>query len=164
MPKFIMPDLTEASYGELLQRFLNAVRSIVREKQVDDAKRLSSLFRKNGSADEILGMHLMTSRDRSLGCLRPWAITWVRRRVCHHKYAGKFSNLYWEENCPVHSAGYTDEWGEPNSPKRYGKLVRCLQSFIENNQIKPNMKLALKHWSEDLEWIEQCYAHSGEEN
>jgi hypothetical protein len=47
----------------------------------------------------------------------------------------------------------------------YGALLqRFLNSFIENNQVKPNMKLALKHWSEDLEWVEQCYAHSGEEN
>lgn len=51
--------------------------------------------------------------------------------------------------------------GEPGSNKRYEKLVRFLQNNIESNQSKPNMKLAVKDWSEDLAWVEK---YTGEEN
>ena len=30
----------------------------------------------------------------------------------------------------VYSASYTDEWGEPDSYKRYGKLIRGLQTTL----------------------------------
>lgn len=59
----------------------------------------------------------------------------------------------------VHSASYTDEWGEPHSDKRYRKVIRFLQNNIESNQTKPHLKAAVKHWSEDLAWIDQQYSN-----
>ncbi len=58
----------------------------------------------------------------------------------------------------IHSASYMLEWGEPNSSKRFEKLVRVLENLIEGNRRKPNSKLAVKQWSEDLEWLRDSRA------
>jgi hypothetical protein len=61
----------------------------------------------------------------------------------------------------VGSPAYTDEWGEPNSSKRYNKLVRFLESQLTNpsNINRPNMGKAMIEWAEDLEWVQTKYAH-----
>jgi hypothetical protein len=61
----------------------------------------------------------------------------------------------------VSSPAYTDEWGEPNSSKRYNKLVRFLESQLTNpsNLNRPNMEKAMIEWAEDLEWVQKKYAH-----
>jgi hypothetical protein len=61
----------------------------------------------------------------------------------------------------VGSPAYTDEWGEPNSSKRYEKLIRFLESQLSNpgNINRPNMEKAMIEWAEDLEWVQRNYAH-----
>jgi hypothetical protein len=61
----------------------------------------------------------------------------------------------------VGSPAYTDEWGDPNSSKRYNKLVRFLESQLTNpsNINRPNMGKAMIEWAEDLEWVQTKYAH-----
>jgi hypothetical protein len=61
----------------------------------------------------------------------------------------------------VGSPAYTDEWGEPNSSKRYNKLVRFLESQLTNpsNINRPNMGKAMIEWAEDLEWVQTKCAH-----
>ena len=61
----------------------------------------------------------------------------------------------------VGSPAYTDEWGEPNSSKRYNKLVRFLESQLTNpsNINRPNMEKAMIEWAEDLEWVQTKYAN-----
>jgi hypothetical protein len=63
----------------------------------------------------------------------------------------------------VYSASYTDEWGEPDSYKRYGKLIRGLQTYVGDNQSRPGMKLAVRQWSEDLAWVQQ-FCDSGDQS
>jgi hypothetical protein len=61
----------------------------------------------------------------------------------------------------VGSPAYTDEWGAPNSSKRYEKLTRFLESQLTNpgNINRPNMEKAMIEWGEDLEWVQRTYAH-----
>ena len=61
----------------------------------------------------------------------------------------------------VESPAYTDEWGPPNSPTRYWKLVRFLGGQLSNprNENAPNMGKAMIEWSEDLEWVEKSFSH-----
>jgi hypothetical protein len=61
----------------------------------------------------------------------------------------------------VGSPAYTDEWGAPNSSKRYEKLTRFLGSQLNNpaNCNRPNMEKAMIEWGEDLEWVQRTYAH-----
>jgi hypothetical protein len=61
----------------------------------------------------------------------------------------------------VGSPAYTDEWGAPNSSKRYEKLIRFLESQLTNpgNINRPNMEKAMIEWAEDLEWVQRTYAH-----
>jgi hypothetical protein len=61
----------------------------------------------------------------------------------------------------VDSPAYTDEWGDPNSSKRYNKLIRFLESQLTNpsNTNRPNMGKAMIEWAEDLEWVQTKYAH-----
>jgi hypothetical protein len=61
----------------------------------------------------------------------------------------------------VGSPAYTDEWGEPKSPKRYEKLIKVLESQLGNpgNINRPNMEKAMIEWAEDLEWVQRNYAH-----
>jgi len=70
-----------------------------------------------------------------------------RRRILKHVLEGQLPM--------VGSPAYTDEWGLPKSSKRYGKLVRFLESQINNpgNVNRPNMAKAMIEWREDLEWV-----------
>ena len=61
----------------------------------------------------------------------------------------------------VKSPIYTDEWGTPNSPKRYYKLIRVLESQLTNPHAinAPNMARAMIEWSEDLDWVQKTFSH-----
>jgi hypothetical protein len=78
-----------------------------------------------------------------------------RREILKHVLFGELPMVY--------SASYTDEWGEPGSYKRYGKLIRSLQTYIDDNQSRPGKKLAVQQWREDLEWVEQLW-HSSDQS
>jgi hypothetical protein len=165
MPNLTMPDLTEDSYEDLLQRFLNAVSLIVRERQVEDAKRLIVAIqqewkRRRNHGDAINGFErpetgMLAALGYHVGQMQG-QLARTRREILKFVLGGELPM--------VHSASYTDEWGEPNSPKRYWKLVRFLQNNIENNRTNPTKKLAVRHWSEDFEWVERHYANPGEGN
>jgi hypothetical protein len=58
----------------------------------------------------------------------------------------------------VGSPAYTDEWGTPNSPKRYWKLVRFFESQLTNPAHR-KMEKATIEWREDLEWVRRNYEH-----
>jgi hypothetical protein len=61
----------------------------------------------------------------------------------------------------VGSPAYTDEWGAPESSRRYEKLTRFLESQLNNpgNINRPNMEKAMIEWGEDLEWVRRTYSH-----
>ena len=61
----------------------------------------------------------------------------------------------------VQSPAYTDEWGTPNSSKRYWKLVRFMGGQLNNprHTNARNMDRAMIEWSEDLDWIKTTFAH-----
>ncbi len=165
MPKVMAPDLRELSYDDLLQMFVNAVSLIVKEKQVEAAKGVIVAIQKEWERRRNIGDAFADFERPEMGMLaalgyrvgqmegRPPR---VRREILKHVLEGELPM--------VHSASYTDEWGEPQSFKRYRKVVRFLQNNIESNQKKPNMKLAVKHWSEDLVWVEQYHSHPNEED
>jgi hypothetical protein len=74
----------------------------------------------------------------------------VRRRILKHVL---------ERQLPlVDSPGYTDEWGLPNSTKRYSKLIQFLQSQLTNPANREHGR-AMIEWSEDLDWVQQNYLH-----
>jgi hypothetical protein len=80
-----------------------------------------------------------------------------RRRILKHLL---------ERQLPmVGSPAYTDEWGAPNSTKRYGKLNRFLESQLNNpgNNNRPNMAKAMIEWREDLDWVQRTYTHFANE-
>lgn len=149
------PDLKEMSYEQLLQLFVNAVGLIVKEKQVSQAKEMIVAIQHEWARRRALGDAFVDLERPELGMLgalsyrvgqtdgRP---SRIRKEIQRYVLGGELPM--------VHSVSYTEEWGEPGSNKRYGKLVRFLQNNIENNQNKPSMKVAVKDWSEDLAWIE----------
>lgn len=49
------------------------------------------------------------------------------------------------------------EWGEAGTPKRFWKMVRCLQAFVENARGRKIMRLAVDDWEADLEWLNESY-------
>jgi hypothetical protein len=74
----------------------------------------------------------------------------VRRRILKHVL---------ERHLPlVSSPGYTDEWGLPNSSKRYLKLIQFLQSQLTNPANREHER-AMIEWSEDLDWVQHNYPH-----
>ena len=157
-------DLTEESYADLLQRFLNAVSLIVREKQVEDAKQLIAAIQEEWERRRNLGDAFNDFSRPEMGMLGALGYHVGQTKGQPSRIRREILKFVLGQELPmVHSAAYTDEWGEPNSFKRYRKLVRFLENNIESNQTKPNMKLALKHWKEDLECVEQYHANPGEE-
>ena len=77
----------------------------------------------------------------------------IRRRILKHLL---------ERQLPmVQSPAYTDEWGAPNSSQRYKKLIRFLESQLDNphNNNRPNMERSMIEWREDVEWIQTTFSH-----
>jgi hypothetical protein len=152
----MVSDLREMSYDDLLQMFLNAVTLIVKEKQIEAAKRMILAIEAEWKRRRSLGDGFTGFERPEMGMLgalgyhvghaegRPPRL---RREILTFMLIGELPM--------VHSATYTEEWGEPGSLKRYRKLVRFLQNNIESNQTKPNMKLAVKDWTEDLAWLQE---------
>jgi hypothetical protein len=148
------------SYDDLLQLFLNAVGLIVKQKQVEAAKRMITTIHNEWERRRKLGDAFIDFERPEMGMLAALGYRvghtegrppQVRREILKYVLEGELPM--------VHSASYTAEWGEPGSSKRCRKLVRFLQNNIENNhQAKPGMKLAVKEWSEDLAWLEQYVA------
>jgi hypothetical protein len=54
---------------------------------------------------------------------------------------------------PVKDRGYMAEWGEPNTIKRYSKLRRVLNFFIEDHSFDPRMQSAIARWNDDLDFL-----------
>lgn len=79
--------------------------------------------------------------------------TLIRRQI--------LKNLIERQLPMVSSPAYTDEWGTPNSSKRYEKLIRFLESQLSNpgNIDRSNMAKAMIEWQEDLEWVRKTFAH-----
>lgn len=152
-------NLQTESYAQLFQRFINALRSIVGNRRINDAQQLitdiqNEWQRRRACGDAIpnfdrpeqgllgaLGYHVGQSHG---------AATEMRRLILKFVLEGELPM--------IHSASYMLEWGEPNSSKRFEKLVRVLENLIEGNRRKPNSKLAVKQWSEDLEWLRDSRA------
>jgi hypothetical protein len=74
----------------------------------------------------------------------------ARRRILKHVLEGHLPL--------VSSPGYTDEWGLPNSTKRYSKLIQFLESQL-NNPANREHERAMIEWSEDLDWVQQNCPH-----
>lgn len=156
--------LTAMSYEDLFQIFVNAVGWIERGKQVDAAEKEIVAIQNEWQRRRSQGDAFTDFERPETGMLRAFGY-----RVGHTEgrppgERKKILKYVLQGELPmVHSASYTDEWGEPGSYKRYRKIVRFLQNNIESNQNKPGVKLAVKEWSEDLAWVEQ-YWHSSEES
>ncbi len=165
MPSIVRrPNLETESYEQLFQRFLNSIRLIAGSRQVEDAQRMIADIqrewqrrRDRGDATlnydrpeqgvlAALGYHVGHSQGQSSG---------TRRLILKHVLEGGLPM--------IHSATYMNEWGEPNSLKRFEKLVQFLGNMIEGNQMRPNSKLAVRQWREDLEWVQNYHAHSSDE-
>jgi hypothetical protein len=150
MSGLISPNLKETSYDDLFQMFVNAVGLIAKEKQVEAAKAMIAAIQKEWERRRNVG-DAFTDFDRpEVGMLAALGYRVghtegkpprVRRLTLQFMLEGELPM--------VHSANYTEEWGEAGSFKRYRKLVRFLQNNIAN------MKQAVKDWSEDLAWVEK---------
>lgn len=57
----------------------------------------------------------------------------------------------------VGSPAYMFEWGQPLTRGRYRKLHRVLTVFRSGALHDERMEEAVRHWSEDLEYIEQVW-------
>ncbi len=155
MPNMVTPKLSEESYDALFRRFINACSYIAKQKQVEAAKAMIVAVEKEWKRRRTLGDASPDFERPEVGMLAVLGYhvgqmdgkpLQLRKLILKYILEGELPM--------VHSASYTEEWGEPNSSKRYEKLVRFLQNSIESNKTKPDMKSAVKDWSEDLKWIE----------
>lgn len=137
--------LGEMSYDDLLQVFMNAVNLIVKEKQVEAAKRMISEIQNERARRREVGDAFIDFDRPEVGMLAALGYRvghaegrppQFRREILKYVLSGELPM--------VHSASYTEEWGEPGSSTRYSKLIRFLQNNVENNEAKPGMKLAVK--------------------
>ena len=76
--------------------------------------------------------------------------TEIRRQI--------FTQLIEGELPMVCSPDYANEWGKPNSSKRFQKLVHFFYGHL-NNRAHVNNAKAMIEWAEDLEWVQKNYAH-----
>jgi hypothetical protein len=154
-------NLRSMSYDQLLHLFVNAVGLIVKEKQIDRAKETIIAIQEEWARRRALGDAFVDFDRPELGMLGALGYRVgqtdgrtpsVRKEIVRYVLDGELPM--------VHSASYTEEWGEPGSAKRYSKLVRFLQNKIENNRNNPSMKVAVSQWSEDLAWIEHYHSQN----
>ena len=69
----------------------------------------------------------------------------VRRRILEEIFRGPLIE--------VASLQYMEKWGEDNTKKRLNKICTNLREFIFRKKNMPNMKIAVKEWEEDLNWV-----------
>ena len=150
-------DLQSETYQQLFQRFLNCIRAIVDNRDVDNARTLIAVIQKEWQRRRVCGDAICDDDRPEQGMLGAlgYHVGHSQGQPAETRLILKF---VLEGELPmVHSANYMVEWGEPNSSKRFEKLVRVLQNLIDGNRSKPRSKLAVGQWSEDLEWIQGSY-------
>ena len=57
----------------------------------------------------------------------------------------------------IGGGAYMQEWGEPNSKKRYNKLLRTIIGFLDKNRNFRGMEKAVIEWNDDIQYIVQEY-------
>jgi hypothetical protein len=151
----LIPNMSDR---ELLTLFRNASNLVAEGKNVQNAE--SAIFaierqwkkQLDNTADNdhtipatgmlaTLGYHVGSAQGEK-AC--------IRRRILKHIL---------ERQLPmVSSRQYTEEWGLPNSSKRYRKLIQFFHGQL-NNPANSAHEQAMIEWSEDLGWVQQQYAH-----
>ena len=149
MLKVSSPNLDEMSYDDLFQMFVNAVSLIIKDKQVEAAKGMIVSIQKERERRRNLGDAFVDFDRPDTGMLAALGYRVGQTQGRPPRARREILKFVLQGELPmVHSASYSEEWGEPGSFKRYRK----------SNRTKPNMRAAVRDWSEDLEWLEQYVA------
>jgi len=153
----LIPDMTDQ---ELLVLFKNATVKLSENKMADAAaaalaaieqewQKRAARPRANTQRYDAPTVGMLATLGYHVGSTNG-AATAVRRRIIGHVLEGQLPL--------VGSPGYTDEWGAPNSTKRFSKLIQFLQSQLTNPANQENAR-AMIEWQEDLDWVRHNYAH-----
>src|SRR5262245_29439715 len=141
----ILNSIPAMSDEQLLNLFKNAAQKISKGQNADAEQALAAVEREwkarlERARDGKL-VHDRPSKDmlQELGYKvgENGERTQARRQIL---------SLLLERELPmVGSPAYTDEWGTPNSPKRYWKLVRFFEAQLTNRAHR-NMDKAMIEW------------------
>jgi hypothetical protein len=156
----IIPIIPKLRDDQLLNLFINATRILSARPDVEarrvilaiehEWKRRLDRARAGKYLPQNPKIGMLGTLGYHVGAVQG-AKTTIRRQILKHVLEGQLPM--------VGSPAYTDEWGSPNSQKRYLKLSRVLESFLrdKNNNERPNMEKAMLEWREDLEWLRHTY-------
>ena len=155
-------DLQSETYEQLFQRFLNCIRNVVARRNIDAAESLIADIQKEWQRRRVCGDVIRDDDRPEQGLLAALGYHVGHSDGRPAEFRRLVLKLVLEGELPmIHSADYMAEWGEPNSSKRFEKLVRVLQNLVDGSRSKPRSKLAVRQWSEDLEWIQNSYLSDG---
>jgi hypothetical protein len=156
----IIENIPTMSDEQLLNVFNNAIRKLAKNAAADAEAVVAAVEREWELRMERVQVGLLAERPTK-GMLHELGYKVgeygeaapIRRMILKHVL---------ERELPlVSSPAYTKEWGAPNSPQRYRKLVRFLEGQLSNPAYH-NMARAMIEWSEDLEWVQRNYASLGD--
>jgi len=152
-----IPQMTDE---QLLNLFANATQKLSESKNIEAAevaiaaiehewkKRLDAA-RTGGYKSAVPDMGMLATLGYRVGAANG-ETTAARRKILKYVL---------ERRLPVvASPAYTDAWGEPNSRRRYSKLVQFLESQLTNPAHRAYAR-AIVEWSEDLDWVRHKYSH-----
>jgi len=144
---------------ELLNLFKNAVRLLSKSENTPALEVVNAVGKEWKKRLELARAGKYSPATPDIGMLATLGYrvgsvngekTAIRRKILAHIMEGELPF--------VGSPAYTDEWGVPNSSKRYQKLTRVFGGNLNNKAHVDNAQ-AIIEWSEDLEWVQNKYHH-----
>lgn len=152
-----IPKMTDQ---ELLVLFKNANRQLSEGKNAPEGqsalvaiehewKRRLDSAKEQSLRDDAPAVGMLATLGYHVGATNGES-TVTRRRILKHVLEGQLPM--------VSSLSYTEEWGLPNSKRRYSKLIQFLESQL-NNPANQKSERAMIEWSQDLDWVRRTYSH-----
>lgn len=144
--------------GEMLNMlFAKSLDSLLNEEQIEDAKQIINLIKKDWIKKTRKGEYYHPkSSTPDIGMMSS-----IGYHVGHEKGRPKHIRrelldlVISEELPPVGSEKYCKEWGDPMTVKRYKKLHDFLYYMSKKFKNSKNHNKAVSEWIEDIEYIEK---------
>jgi hypothetical protein len=144
---------------QLLNLFKNAIRLLSKSNSTDAQLVITTVGQEWKKRLDLARTGMYSPQTPDIGMLATLGYhvgsvngekTPIRRKILAHLLEGELPM--------VSSAAYTDGWGAPNSGKRYEKLIHFFGSHL-NNKAHADNSQAIIEWAEDLDWVQNNYAH-----
>lgn len=145
-------DISKFDDNKLLSLFNNVLDHIEKGKRVEEAKSLLSLIEKEWKTRLDKGKK---SVRPNVGMLQTIGYKVGNDGLSQSKREIMLDHIIQIQLPFCQSPSYMEEWGHPNSKKRYTKLVNVLNQLIFKKQNILGFDVAVGDWKKDLSYVKE---------